>query len=61
MNNIGEERNVGMVNYETTIRGKDHLKTVSTKLILKKSSNLLLPPIRFNHFRRGPEDHSVEN
>ena len=41
MHNIGEERNVGMVNYESSIRGKNQLKTVSSKLVINKSYDLL--------------------
>ena len=41
VHNIGEERNVGMVNYESSIRGKNQLKTVSSKLVINKSYDLL--------------------
>ena len=41
VHNIGEERNVGMVNYESSIRGKNQLKTISSKLVINKSYDLL--------------------
>ena len=41
IHNIGEERNVGMVNYELHIRGREHLKSVSQTLVINKSSDLL--------------------
>ena len=41
VHNIGEERNVEMVNYESSIRGKNQLKTVSRKLVINKSYDLL--------------------
>ena len=39
--NIGEERNVGMINYELKIRGKENLDTVSRKLVLNRSADLI--------------------
>ena len=39
--NIGEERNVGMINYELSIRGKENIGTVSRKLVLNRSSDLI--------------------
>ena len=41
VHNIGEERNVGIVNYETCIRGKNNLRSVSQKVVIKKSADLL--------------------
>ena len=35
--NLGEERSVGLMNYEFGIRGKSNLETSSQKLILNKS------------------------
>jgi len=52
VHNIGEERNVGLVNYELHIRGKEHLKSVSQKLVINKSSDLLsTEPLK--KFRKG--------
>ena len=36
VHNLGEERNVGMVNHELNIRGKQHLKTVSRKIVINR-------------------------
>ena len=41
VHNIGEERNVGMVNYELSIRGKGNLSSVSKRVVINKSSDLL--------------------
>ena len=41
IHNIGEERDVDMVNYELSIRGKQNLETVSRKLVLKRSADLI--------------------
>ena len=41
VHNIGEERNVGMVNYEVSIRGTANLPSVSRKLVINKSADLL--------------------
>ena len=41
IHNIGEERNVGMINYELKIRGKENIDTVSRKLVLNRSADLL--------------------
>jgi hypothetical protein len=47
VHNIGEERNVGMVNYELSIRGKGNLESVSKKVLINKSSDLLsVDPLR---------------
>ena len=37
VHNISEERNVGAVNYELKIRGKENLNAVSRKVVLNKS------------------------
>ena len=42
VHNIGEERNVGMINYELSIRGKDNLESTTRKVVLNKSSDLML-------------------
>ena len=38
--NLGEERCVGVVNYEIGIQGKENLNCVSKKMVLNKSFNL---------------------
>ena len=39
--NMEEERNVGMINYELPIRGKRNLDSVSRKLVLNRSADLV--------------------
>jgi len=39
--NLGEERSVGLINYELDIRGKSNLESTSQKLVLNKSFDLL--------------------
>ena len=41
VHNIGEERNVGMVNYEFSVRGKSSLDAVSRKVVINRSSDLI--------------------
>ena len=41
IHNLNEERSVGFVNYEIQIRGKRHLSSVSTKMVINKSIDLL--------------------
>ena len=41
IHNIGEERNVGMVNYELSIRRELNLDSVSRKLVLNRSADLI--------------------
>ena len=41
VHNIGEERSVGLFNYETGIRGKKNIEAASRKMILSKASDLL--------------------
>ena len=41
LHNLGEERSVGHINYELSIRGKDNLEASSRKLVLNKSFKLL--------------------
>ena len=36
IHNLGEERNVGMVNYELDIRGKQNLESASRKIVIKR-------------------------
>lgn len=43
VHNIQQERNVGDINYELEIRGKNQLPTASRKLVLKNSADLWKP------------------
>ena len=36
VHNLSEERNVGMVNYEINIRGKQNLASASRKIVIKR-------------------------
>ena len=55
--NIGEERNVGMVNYELSIRGKGNLDSVSRKLVLNRSADLLKENCNsFKNYRKAAAD-----
>lgn len=41
IHNLNEERSVGFINYEISIRGKQYLEAASRKMIINKSSDLL--------------------
>ena len=41
LHNLGEEINAGLTNYEINIRGKRNLSSVSKKIILNRSTDLL--------------------
>ena len=41
VHSIGEERSVGLFNYEIGIRGKKTLETASRKMILNRANELL--------------------
>ena len=41
VHNIGEERNVGMITYELSIRGKDNLYSATRKVVLNRSIDLI--------------------
>ena len=41
IHNLGEERNVGFLNNELDIKGKQHLETASMKMVLNKSMDLI--------------------
>ena len=41
VHNVGEERNVGMINYELSITGKGNLDSVLRKLVLNRSADLV--------------------
>ena len=49
--NLGEERSVGLLNYELGIRGKTNLETSSRKLILNKSFDLLEKSGKLSNYR----------
>ena len=40
LHNLGEEQNVGLLNYEIGFRGHKHLETVSQKMVQSKSNDL---------------------
>ena len=44
VHNLGEERNVGLFNYEISIRGKKNFEAASQKLVLNKSNDLIFNP-----------------
>ena len=44
LHNLGKERNVGLLNYEISIRGKKNFKAASRKLVLNKSNDLIFNP-----------------
>ena len=41
---LGEEHNVGLFNYEISIRGKKNFEAASRKLVLNKSDDLIFNP-----------------
>ena len=58
VHNLGEERSVGYVNYELNIRGRQNLESVSKKMILKKSSDLLnrIDKTKLHMFKKPAEE-----
>ena len=40
IHNVGKERSVGFINYETSLRGKQYLETTSRRIIVNKSSGI---------------------
>ena len=54
VHNIGEERNVGLCNFEVSLRGKENLTSVSRKMILNRSADLIdeREPGDFKNFRK---------
>ena len=51
--NLGEERNVGFLNYELDIRGKQNLEAASCKMVLNKSADLISKSVEsFKTFRK---------
>ena len=41
LHNLNEEKGVGFVNYEIKIKGKENLDSVSKKMVLNKSKDVL--------------------
>ena len=50
IHNLGEERSVGMLNYELNIRGKEQFNTSSQNLVVNKLSDLIKEC--FGNFRK---------
>ena len=61
VHNLAEERSVGSTNNELKVRGKRHLESVSRKLVLNKSFDLIeiKDPKDFNKFRKPAQEISV--
>ncbi len=64
VHNLGEERNVGLVNYELSIRGKSNLESVSRKVVLKRAEDIVQNQsqnfMRFKKEAKCIEDVKVE-
>ena len=55
--NLGEERSVGMLNYELNIRGNEQFNTSSQNLVLNKSSDLIKKCFgNFRKFKKQAKD-----
>lgn len=50
IHNLGEERAVGMINYEIGLRGKQYLNTASRNMVLNKSRDLMMDSKDFRKF-----------
>ena len=61
VHNLAEERSVGSTNNELKVRGKRHLESVSRKLVLNKSFDLIeiKDPKDFNKFRKPAQEISA--
>ena len=56
VHNLGKERNVGLFNYEISIRGKKNCEAASRQLLLKKSNDLIFNPqtnTSYKNFRKA--------
>ena len=42
IHNLNEERSVGFINYEISIRGKQHVESASRKMLINKSIDIAL-------------------
>ena len=52
LHNLAEERNVGLTNYELDIRGKKNLESVSKKIVLNRSIDLIENADDFRAYRK---------
>ena len=59
IHNLGEERAVGMINYELQIRGKPNLNTSSRNLVLNKSLDIIKQNYTFKLFKKPKEEIAV--
>ena len=50
IHNLAEERNVGMLNYELNLRGRNQFKTSSQNLVVNKSTDFIRDD--FQHLRK---------
>ena len=54
MHNIGEERDVALIDYELSMRGKKKLGIVSRKVVLKRPADLIQDKgTEFAKFKKG--------
>ena len=55
---MGEERNVGMINYELGIRGKQLMDSATRKMVLNRPSNLIAmaEPGKFKEYRKESQE-----
>ena len=51
VHNLGEERSVGLLNYELNLRGREHFNTSSQNVVLNKSTDLITDFRNFKRFR----------
>ena len=59
VHNLGEECNVGLLNYEISIRGKKNFEAASRKLVLNKSNDLIFNPqtnTSYKNFRKAAKE-----
>ena len=57
--NLAEERSVGFINYELNLRGKEHLESVSKKMILSKGKDFIKcssADIKLTDFRKPAKE-----
>ena len=54
IHNLNEERSVGFINYEISIRGKQHLESASRKMLINKSIDIALKaePSEISKYRK---------
>ena len=54
IHNLGEERNVGLTNYEVSIRGNKNLSSASRKVVLNRSMDLIEEnSVEFKKFKKA--------